>query len=199
MNGFEERTKKKIKQIFSASFDLVAEYGFNKINVQEIATRANVSPATIYNYFGTKDNLFKSMLNDWIDSKIYEYETILTSDQSFEVKIKEIITMEADNIQFLNRINKIKDRSPVHSFLVSVEEKLEVFFQKLVDTGKMEGYISKHLSDRVLLTHFQLFFHEIAHHINDHTNQNKEEETSQLLQLFFYGLSSCKLSGSPSS
>ncbi|WEG15083.1 TetR/AcrR family transcriptional regulator [Alkalihalophilus pseudofirmus] len=190
MDGFEKRKEKKMKQIFSASLDLVCQYGFDKISVNEIAAKARVSPATIYNYFGTKEQLYHSMLHDWVDSKIHEYDVILQSGKSFNDKIKDIMTLEAHNLRLLANMSQSQsqDPEPVHFFLSGVEEKLESFFHRLVHIGKTEGYIAKGFSDKVLLKHFKLFFYEISEHISVHGKRENDEEMDQLLQLFFYGL-----------
>ncbi|MGX7150175.1 TetR/AcrR family transcriptional regulator [Enterococcus ureasiticus] len=183
MDGFDKRKQQKIKQIFSASFELVTKYGFDKVKVDEIARKARVSPATIYNYFGTKEQLFQETVDHWIDSRIAEYEMILDSELSFSQKIKDLMMHEAKNIKILITLNQ-ENPITTHYFLHEAEEKMESFYSKLIDQGKKEGYISSAYSEEILITHFKLFFHETNHYIHE----NSSEQIEQLLHLLFYGL-----------
>lgn len=96
------------------------------MRVDEIASKARVSPATIYNYFGTKEELYQQTFNNWIDSKLREYEVILNSKIPFNEKIKDIMTHEVKNIRVLTNLSQKHPKS-VHYFLHKSEEKAESF------------------------------------------------------------------------
>lgn len=187
MDGFQKRKEKKIKQIFSASLELVLKYGFDKVKVDEIANKAHVSPATIYNYFGTKEELYQQMLNNWFDSKLEEYEVILNSKISFNEKIRDIMTREVKYIGMLTNISR-EDPESVHYYLHNIEKKFESFFLRVIQQGKRDGYISFLYSEQLLKKYFKFFFHEINDLIYTKNNNNMDEDIKQYLQLFFYGL-----------
>lgn len=59
------RAKQKAQrraQIEQATRELVAEKGFNLTTIEEIADRALVSPATVYNYYGNKGELLLALI-----------------------------------------------------------------------------------------------------------------------------------------
>lgn len=188
MDGFERRKEKKVKQIFSAALELVTKHGFDKVRVDEIAHKAHVSPATIYNYFGTKEDLYQQMLNNWIDLKLKEYETILDSSLSFQEKIRDLMTQEVRNISTLRNLSQAHPES-VHYYLHNIEEKFEAFFLKVIQQGKKDGYISSLYSEQILKKYFTFFFREISDSMYTKNNSSTNEEIEQFLQLFFYGIS----------
>lgn len=77
MNGFERRTMLKKKNICKAAFELFSTFGVQKTNIAQIAKKANVSQVTIYNYFGSKENLLKESIKDFLEEKLKQYERLL--------------------------------------------------------------------------------------------------------------------------
>src|SRR5207248_11061318 len=61
--GLGERKKRQTRQLIAdAARRLFAERGFEAVPVAEIARAADVSEATVFNYFPTKEDLFYSRL-----------------------------------------------------------------------------------------------------------------------------------------
>ena len=68
MNGFERRTELKKDKIRTAALKLFCTYGPDKTSINEIAQEAGVSPASIYNYFGSKEGLMKDTIINFLYS-----------------------------------------------------------------------------------------------------------------------------------
>src|SRR5437764_8109960 len=61
--GLRERKKQQTRQLIAdTARRLFAERGFEAVTVAEVARAADVSEATVFNYFPTKEDLFYSPL-----------------------------------------------------------------------------------------------------------------------------------------
>jgi AcrR family transcriptional regulator len=64
--GLRERKKQQTRQLIAdTARRLFAERGFEGVTVAEVARRADVSEATVFNYFPTKEDLFYSRLEEF--------------------------------------------------------------------------------------------------------------------------------------
>jgi AcrR family transcriptional regulator len=64
--GLRERKKQQTRQLIAdTARRLFAERGFEGVPVAEVARRAEVSEATVFNYFPTKEDLFYSGLEEF--------------------------------------------------------------------------------------------------------------------------------------
>jgi AcrR family transcriptional regulator len=61
--GLRERKKEQTRQLIAdAARRLFGEHGFDAVTVVDVARAADVAPATVFNYFPTKEDLFYSGL-----------------------------------------------------------------------------------------------------------------------------------------
>ncbi|PWA06063.1 TetR/AcrR family transcriptional regulator [Pueribacillus theae] len=192
MNGYERRKQKKMEQIFGASIELFFKYGFQKVSVNEIADKAKVSPATIYNYFGTKEQLYTDSLINWMDKQLAQYEDILDSGLSFPEKTKEIMLLEAKNLKILAdefpKISSSKLSGVVQMMDSYSEQKIEHFFKKFVALGKQEGYIRKDQTEEMMMRYFTMFQNELRRYWEASNQEWAPWSMDQLMELFFYGV-----------
>jgi len=64
--GLRERRKAQTRQrIADTALRLFAEHGFDQVTVAEVAREAEVSEATLFNYFSTKEDLVYSRMGDY--------------------------------------------------------------------------------------------------------------------------------------
>lgn len=192
MNGYERRKQKKMEQIFAAAIELFFKYGFQKVSVNEIADKAKVSPATIYNYFGTKEQLYTDSLINWMDKQLAQYENILDSELSFPEKTKEIMLLEAKNLKILgNEFPKVPS-SEVSGLMQMMdsysEQKIVPFFKKFVALGKQEGYIRKEQTEEMMMRYFTIFQNELYRYWEATNQERTTWSMDQLMELFFYGV-----------
>jgi len=93
MNGFEHRKEQKKESIRRAALELFQVYGFRKVSISDIASKAGVSPVTIYNHFGSKDELVHDIVKTVFLSYIEKYRGIIKGEKTFPEKL-EIVVFE---------------------------------------------------------------------------------------------------------
>lgn len=191
MDGYERRKRKKMEQIYEVSIEMFFKYGFQKVSVNEIAHKAKVSPATVYNYFGTKEQLYTDTLMNWMDKQLAQYEDIIDSELSFPEKTKEIMLLEAKNLKVLaDEFPKFpsSELSELTQMMESYsEQKVAPFFKKFVALGKQEGYIGDDQTEEMTMRYFTMFKNELGRYW-EASNQGAAGGIDQMLDLFFYGL-----------
>lgn len=192
MNGYERRKQKKMEQIFGASIELFFKFGFQKVSVNEIADMAGVSPATIYNYFGTKEQLYADSLMHWMDEQLAQYERILDSGLPFPDKAKEIMQLEAANLRTLGNEFPTVPSSELSGLMERMDEYSDVkimgFFRKFIALGKQEGYIRKNQTDEMLMRYFTMFQNELRRSWEASNQVGAAWSMDQWMELFFYGV-----------
>lgn len=195
MDGYQQRTEKKKKAIRHAAFDLFAAYGIEKVSLAEIAKKANVSPVTIYNYFGTKDKLVKKVMITFLEEEWQRQIELVQSDLPFPDKVKK---MMFDAVEWTEKWNKdvleqlLSHDSEWRAMVEVVFEKALPEWMRFIEIGKEEGYIDQDLSTNTILVYFKLL-KEIKL-----TPLFKEASTDvrmleELNRIIFYGLLNQKI------
>ena len=53
------------RRVIDAAFELGAEHGYDAVQMRDVSAIANVSLATIYRYFSSKDHLLAASMTEW--------------------------------------------------------------------------------------------------------------------------------------
>jgi AcrR family transcriptional regulator len=91
LNGFERRTERKKAAVRQAALELFRDHGVRRVTVGEIARRAAVSPVTIYNHFGSKEDLVRDAVKHFLSAMMEKYQAIILSDRPFLEKLESIV------------------------------------------------------------------------------------------------------------
>lgn len=87
---------KKFNQITEKAELLFRKHGFNRVTVEEICKKADVSKMTYYKYFKNKDELIKYIWKCWVDEGLDELDKLRTMEIPFTDKINRILKMKEE-------------------------------------------------------------------------------------------------------
>lgn len=144
MNGFDKRRSEKKKQIIHALTDLIGTKNLKKIGVREIAEHANVSPASIYNFFGSKEELAKQVFFQVTEEVTEETRKLIDDNTlSFKEKVKQLLSVSLKRQELFNSEGlknfMFEDKSFKKYIDKLVHEQQIPMFMRLIDQGKEEG------------------------------------------------------------
>ena len=155
MNNYEIRTNKKKATIISVAQELFKEKGFVNVSIKEIASKANVSQVSIYNYFGNKDALVGECVGSLMLEVIEKARDILGSKIDFKEKIEKALSMCSNDISISLSEYFTKEALNDKSLMKLIgefinKEKFELF-REYIEVGKKEGAIDKTIATETIL------------------------------------------------
>ena len=189
MNQYQKTTEKKKQAIIQAALRLFKEKGFKKTSIKSIAEVAEVSPVSIYNYFGSKDNLVTLCVNDLFEEITQQAEDILNSNLDFKTKLDQAFALcqEKMSQQISDYFQDKTVGDPAFSSLLTkaITAKKRDIYRTYINLGKEEGLIARDLSTELILN--------VMDALNSVGNQlshsdNLETDVKQIHQIFLYGI-----------
>ena len=189
MNQYQKTTEKKKQAIIQAALQLFKEKGFKETSIKSIAEAAEVSPVSIYNYFGSKDNLVALCVNDLFEEVTQQAEDILNSNLDFKTKLNQAFSLcqEKMSRQISDYFQDKMVKEPTFSTLLAkaITVKKRDIYRAYIELGKEEGAIAEDLSTELVLN--------VMDALNGMGNQldhsdNLETEVEQIHQIFLYGI-----------
>ena len=189
MNQYQKTTEKKKQAIIQAALQLFKEKGFKDTSIKSIAEAAEVSPVSIYNYFGSKDNLVALCVNDLFEEITQQAEDILNSDLDFKTKLDHAFALcqEKMSQQISDYFQDKLVEDSVFSTLLTkaITAKKRDIYRAYIKVGKEEGLIAEDLSTELILNVMDAL-NGMGNQIAD--SDNLETEVEQIHQIFLYGI-----------
>lgn len=189
MNQYQKTTEKKKQAVIQAALRLFKDKGFKETSIKSIAEAAEVSPVSIYNYFGSKDNLVTLCVNDLFEEITQQAEDILKSNLAFNTKLDQALDLcqEKMSQQISDYFQDKMVEDSVFSTLLTkaITAKKRDIYRAYIKLGKEEGLIAKDLSTELILNVMDALNgmgNQLAH------SDNLEIEVEQIHQIFLYGI-----------
>lgn len=193
MNGFERRKERKKESIRQAALELFMEKGLRKVNIGEIAEKADVSQVTIYNYFGSKEDLARYVLFHYIEDQLAEFEQVCEGSEPYLEKLEWMVFKKAKaytsmNVEFLDSF--VSSDPQIAEMMKDFEAKTIPLFIDFIEQGKELGYFNKQLSLETLMFYINLFGNQAMQQLEQMPEgEQKRLVYKELLTVFFSGVS----------
>jgi AcrR family transcriptional regulator len=149
-----ERITKAAARLFNNT------HNFNKVSIEDIAKEANVSPTTIYNNFGNRDNLIVSVIKHIHLAGLETYKAIIKADIPFPEKIKLSMERKVNLVGELdwNLIDRmISQYTDLVNFAAEINEtEAKPMLLELIKDGKQQGHIDPDLSNEAIMMYLEI-------------------------------------------
>lgn len=151
-------TRSRILKVAELEF---AEKGSYGVRIDEIAAKAKVNKALIYKYFGSKDNLYKTIFSIVYDRfSVLERQLFIDGNENFREKLKKFIEMDflflKDNPTYVRMLmweNLNNARYYNEKKLGSTKSPILEGLEKILQEAKETSEISKDIdAKQILLT-----------------------------------------------
>ncbi len=191
VDGYQLRTEKKKEQIRNVSMELFKEFGFEKVSLAEIARKANVSPVTIYNHFGTKDELVRDVIKTFLEKEWNNRLKVIQRDDLTYYEKVETIILNTGEISGVNSelLQKMLESDPeLKEFVQDFFKERMIYVINFFEEGKKLGFVHPDVSTEAIMLYLNILQNAVrdSHFFNDNSSRNSKLG-EELSRLFFYG------------
>lgn len=179
----KECTSKKCTQLIETAKELFFKHGVQRITVEEICKKSNVSKVTFYKNFSNKDELVRYIRDELIKQGFSKYEEINELDIGFPEKV-ELITQW--RIDFFSNI-----KSEFIEDILSVEETIEEMkkrYLKNIEAAQIKGEVRNDLSPELIWLVTEKLNELVRDGSWKEVFSDYSEFQKQLRKIYFYGL-----------
>lgn len=164
MDGFARRKEQSKEDIRKAAWDLFSQFGVDKVSMMDIARKAGVSQATIYNNFESKDALVREFVSTAVEQLVNRVQDVLTQEQQFREKMVAFVQFisemmvngrpsAAESAVFASSID-LQNDPEIKKIRLEAQERMIKLMLGLIQEGKQQGQVNPDLSDEALSIYF---------------------------------------------
>jgi AcrR family transcriptional regulator len=199
MDGFARRKEQSKEDIRKAAWELFSQFGVDKVSMTDIARKAGVSQATIYNNFGSKEALTREFVTTMVQDLVDHIQQIITPQRSYEEKMAAffqlISAMMTDgrsstsgSAVFTSSLD-LQNDPEIKKIRMDAQEKMIALMLGLIEEGRQQGHVNPSLSDEALRVYFTVFMDVFTHSEFQRQYQRHPNLVHELGTLMMHGLS----------
>lgn len=193
MNGFEKRATRIKEKIMRATLDMMRTTDPKRIRIADIAKAAKVSQVTIYNYFGSKEDLMREALKGHIDKAVRDFEAYMDENHSLKEKIEHIINLDKEAYRELppGSIKEIIEDDPeLARYIEGLYQDIAVpMMIRIVEEGKASGEIAPDVAVENVLAFIQIYMNQYQFILDmAQRTPDMDKFLEGMVQMFFYGV-----------
>jgi len=198
MDGFERRKQKSKEDIRQAAWELFSQFGVDRVSIADIARKAGVSQATIYNNFGSKDAIAREFVAAAVEHLVARAEEVLTPTMPYPEKMAVFLQSIADmiangrptaaeNTLFASSVDILNDPE-VKKIREAARQKMIDLMLNLVQEARQQGQVAAEISDEALVIYFGAFMDAFINPMLQSTFTQKPDIVREIGGLMMYGL-----------
>ena len=193
MNVYERRIERNKERILQATLELFQVHGIKKTTTNDIAQKAGVSPATVYNHFGSKGDLVRATVEYFLAATAADFRKIFEGDLPFLEKMGGILLYKSDILgryqgELMQTIisEDPEIRHLVDSvYLAEIRQMVINFYEE----GKRQGYVNQDLSTETIMRYMLIVRSGMAaESILSEDPEHNRKIMQELAPLFLYGI-----------
>lgn len=192
MDKRQQRTQAKRENILRVARALFTARGVQQVSVDEIAEAANVSKVTLYKYFGSKDELYAEVVNQFMQETLASTEEVFHSDIPYLDKLKFAVRLQGSLSQLVsyNYVFEVwEKRSDIAASMETTMQQVRALMLAILEEGKRLGYIDARLSFDMLNLYAEIFREGMkAKSIDLESTLADKDAVETLMNLYFFGI-----------
>lgn len=133
----KQREKLRQRQeMIDVAMDLFSEKGYHHVSMQEIAEKAEFAIGTIYKFFPTKEDLYKTLVREQYDAFDEAFAQAVSEAEADIEKLRDFVRIKADrfrnNLPFV-RLMIAESRGVSFNFKTGLDQELRRRYQGFVE------------------------------------------------------------------
>jgi AcrR family transcriptional regulator len=193
LNAYERRVERNKERILRAALEFFQVHGIKKTTTNDIARKAGISPATVYNHFGSKEDLVHATVEYFLNSTWADFKNIFGGTLSFMEKMERILSYKSDMLgqyqgEFMQAI--ISEDPEIRHLVDSVymTEIMPVVID-FYEEGKRQGYVNPELSTENIIRYMLIVRSGMAaESVLSEDPEHNRKVMQELAPLFLYGI-----------
>jgi AcrR family transcriptional regulator len=193
MKACERRVERNKERILRATLELFQVHGIKRTTANDIAQKAGVSPATVYNHFGGKEDLARATVKYFLTGAAADLRKIFEGNLSFLEKMEQILLYKSEMLgQYQGELMQtiISEDPRIRQlidtvYLVEIRQSIIDFYEE----GKRQGYVNPELSTETIMLFSEIMRRGMAAEssLSEDPEQNRKL-LQELTPLLLYGI-----------
>ncbi|MDQ0060289.1 TetR/AcrR family transcriptional regulator [Paenibacillus harenae] len=193
MNGFEKRKEAIKEKIKNTVLQMLTTREPKSLRIADIATEAEVSQVTIYNYFGNKEALLREVFIEYIEEKVNEFETFVESGPPLKEVVSYSIFLDREAFasftpQFIQQ--QLAGDPELERYIERLtNERAMPLFVRFIEDAKRRGEVSDKVPTSTIVAYIQMYSALSQQFLAMAQQSGRGEQfAEEMIHLFFYGI-----------
>ncbi|MGP4076907.1 TetR/AcrR family transcriptional regulator [Halobacillus sp. K22] len=196
MDGFQKRSELKKDKIKQTTIELLKKYPPKKVSIRDIASAADVSMVTIYNYFKNKDGLLLEIIRDLVEDQLDNSKSIIYGEESFLEKVQKLMNEKSNVLSAFHEefITYVMKEEEIKHYLENVHIKeSSVLIEEFIQMGVEQGYIDSAIPTSLIKSVIELYRRDLQSDDGILANYHDFHQlNNHLINIIIFGISGKK-------